>query len=166
MGVAFKWEVACQAALATIHDAFVPCFQWFWVKYLDSSKLMREIKRGCTAVLSDEAFTVHPLLMSVLLWVAVQWGVVVIFVGEALQINCMQDERMLARGWFQRFAFQMNPWLNLEQNGQLLYFRRQQNFRLPPAQFQMLMRVSADLQEDALVSATIMQLYWVVCVYV
>lgn len=145
MGVAFKWEVTCQAALATIQDQFVPCFQWFWIKYLTNSKLVREFTRGATALLADEAFTVHPLLMAVPLWVVLRYAVVFIFVGEALQICSLQDVRMQNRGWHARFAFLMKPWSELEQRGTLLYFKLDTNFRLPPHQFQMLRRVKSSV---------------------
>lgn len=142
MGVAFRWEVACMSAMATIQDRFTPCMEWFWNKFLCQSRLVREFKQGgATGLLADEAFTVHPLLMAVLLWVVLQFGVVFVFVGEALQINSLQNARMRRHGWFEPFAFLMEPWRSLEQSGQLLYFQLEDNFRLPQAQFAMLRRV-------------------------
>jgi hypothetical protein len=49
---------------------------------------------------------------------------------------------MLKKGWHERFAFNMEPWLTLERTNQVLYFQLRQNFRLPHNQHQMLMRVS------------------------
>ena len=157
MNVAFQWETACRTALATILDIFVPNYMWFWSKYLKSSRLVKEFRRGVTVVASDEAFTVHPLLMAVLLHLVEEFGVVLLFVGEALQINAMQDERMLQRGWHERFAFNMQPWLGLEQTGRLLYVQLRQNFRLPLLQFQMLMRVSC--------APSVVALLYVVCAH-
>jgi hypothetical protein len=142
MIVAFKWETACRAALATILDVFFPNYQWFWAKYVKDSRLVKEFKRGITVLASDEAFTIHPLLMAVLLWLVESFCVVFPFMGEALQIDSMQDDRMLKKGWHERFAFNMEPWLTLERTDRALYFQLRQNFRLPQNKHQMLMRVS------------------------
>jgi hypothetical protein len=66
-----------------------PTYNWFWHKFVAEGKLVKMLQRGCTAVLMDEAFTLHPLLMSVLFRVCIQFGVVLVTVGEALQVNSL-----------------------------------------------------------------------------
>jgi hypothetical protein len=97
MNVAFQWETACAAALATVREPFTPNYMWFWSLYLETSRLVKEFRRGISLLASDEAFTVHPLLMAVLLFLVEEFGVLFLFVGEALQINSMQDGRMLGQ---------------------------------------------------------------------
>jgi hypothetical protein len=141
MNVAFKWETACRVALATIQDAFWPSYQWFRVKYLVDSKLVKLLLDGNSVLLTDEAFTIHPLLVCMLFALLEEHFAMLLFVGEALQINAMQEMIMLEKGWHAGFAFNMEPWRRLESKGRLLYFQLQHNFRLPPYQAQMLRRV-------------------------
>jgi len=92
-------------------------------------------------VLQDAGFTAHPLVMSSLMAACWENDVVLVTLGEALQISGMQDPEYLRLGWHEPFAFMMRPWLDLEQQGRIMYFQLRDNFRLPPDQFALLMRV-------------------------
>lgn len=102
---------------------------------------MQEFRKGLTALLFDEAFTIHPLIMSCLITMCEDAGVPMVFVGEALQVTSKQDRRYLEQGWHERYAFMMLPWQRLEQSGRLLYVKLTGSYRLPQAQFDMLMQV-------------------------
>jgi hypothetical protein len=101
-------------------------------------------KEGASLVAFDEAFTLHPLVVMVLLRLAAEYGVATYSTGEALQITAKKDPRYLSMGWHEMQPFQQEEWQELEREGRLLYVRLGTNHRLPPDQFKMLMRVRHD----------------------
>lgn len=87
LGVAFRWEAHITAALSTIQHAFAPSYAWFYQTFFQNSRLAKEFTRGVTGVALDEAFTVHPLVMSSFIRFCEEYGIAIFLVGEALQVG-------------------------------------------------------------------------------
>ncbi len=142
MGVAFQWEALIKEALASRRVGFIPNQDWFRSKFLDRSRLSELLKDGVRCLAFDEAFTLHPLLVDVLLSMADDWGCMTFSAGEILQITARTDIKWMNAGWHEAYAFQMATWRSLEQAGRLVYLRLSHNHRLLPGQNAMLQRVS------------------------
>lgn len=138
MGVAFRWEAKITAALAMINPTINPNCEWFRSEFLASSKLIGAFKKGCTAVLDDEVFTTHPLVLSALLGACIEHEVVLATLGEALQIASLHDDEYMERGWHTRFAFKASgrclPGMRWRRKIRFLFFKLGQSFRLPALQ--------------------------------
>jgi hypothetical protein len=93
-------------------------------------------------VLYDEAFTLHPLILSVLVMFCDERRVVQLIFGEVLQINSKTDPEYEELGWHQSHAFLTPPWRQIQDGRRLPFVQLDRNHRLPPEQFQLLQRVS------------------------